>query len=197
MRGQDYTPEVQVGARCLNMSTGTLGTIVDMRDLCHWRGADEWDSNYRPRAAYVLEDDAAPRRSGFHADAPYSTLSVRYVAPEALTVVPPTWLAPMGLQAARETVRLIAPSLAVLRYRRGWWWLLNKRDKGFGEFGYRLPHLGALRAAWGCVPVGKESAAGIMGYGDEHGVFWRVVDVCDLDAAPVAPAGPNRMEASR
>lgn len=178
MRGMDYGSEVRIYSRCLDMDKRRLGVVMVLRDAAHWNCRED-EAQWRPRSAYVLWDDTTPMRGGFHPSAPYDDLSLHYLAPESMAIVPPDWLVPSGVNRA-ELTPLLAPSVGVLRREphgphKGWW-LMNRRDRGWGEHGRRLRHLGELRAQYGCALVVGEGDR-IASRQDEHGIYWPIVEV--------------------
>jgi hypothetical protein len=52
----------------------------------------------------------------------------------------------------------------IRRDDRGFWWMMNRRKRGWGEFGYAYRQLADLERAW-CVQAGPERS-------DEHGSYW-------------------------
>jgi site-specific DNA-methyltransferase (adenine-specific) len=79
----------------------------------------------------------------------------------------------------------------IRRDEQGRWWLLNRRDRGFGEFGYSFASLEELLAAYAVTP-GAEAQ-------DEHGTYrpapraaaprWDILEGDALEALAGLPAG--------
>lgn len=170
----DYGPEIQIGTRVLwtcRFKGPRLGHVVDIRDGCHWtRARETFDREWRPRAAYVLPDDELPWGRPLA-----SEFRPNYVEPERLSVVPADWLHHLGVRKVVRR-RSFGGGLGVIREHHRSWLLLNRRDRGLGEYAFEHPSIGHLIATWGVLPE-------LNAKQDEHGLYWRVIDI---EGAPSA-----------